>query len=51
MLDIAKKNVEKIADFGLQFPFKIAKVVPVFKQGSHMLCTNYCPISVLPAAA
>ena len=28
---------------------KIAKVVPVFKQGSHMLCTNYRPISVLSA--
>ena len=28
---------------------KIAKVVAVFKQGSHMLCTNYRPISVLPA--
>ena len=27
---------------------KIAKVVAVFKQGSDMLCTNYCPISVLP---
>ena len=34
-----------------KFPdsLKIAKVVPVFKQGSHMLCTNYRPISVLPA--
>ena len=34
-----------------KFPdsLKIAKVAPVFKQGSHMLCTNYCPISVLPA--
>ena len=34
-----------------KFPgsFKFAKVVPVFKQGSHMLCTHYCPISVLPA--
>ena len=33
-----------------KFPdsLKFAKVVPVFKQGSHMLCTNY-PISVLPA--
>jgi len=27
----------------------IAKVVPVFKQGSRMLCTNYRPISVLPS--
>ena len=34
-----------------KFPdsLKIAKVVPVFKQGSHMLSTNYRPISVLPA--
>ena len=34
-----------------KFPdsLKVAKVVPVFKQGSHMLCTNYRPISVLPA--
>ena len=28
---------------------KIAKVVPVFKQASHMLCTYYRPISELPA--
>ena len=28
---------------------KIAKVVPVFKEGYHMPCTNYRPISVLPA--
>ena len=33
-----------------KFPDSLfAKVVPVFKQGSHMLCTNYRPISVLPA--
>ena len=34
-----------------KFPgsLKIVKVVPVFKQGSRMLCTNYRPISVLPA--
>ena len=27
---------------------KIAKVIPIFKQGSHSLCDNYRPISVLP---
>ena len=34
-----------------KFPdsLKIAKVVPIFKQGSRLLCTNYRPISVLPA--
>ena len=34
-----------------KFPdsLKIAKVVPIFKQGSHMLCSNYRPISVLSA--
>ena len=34
-----------------KFPnsLKITKVVPVFKQGSSMLCTNYRPISVLSA--
>ena len=28
---------------------KVAKVIPIFKQGSLSLCTNYCPISVLSA--
>ena len=28
---------------------KIAKVIPIFKQGSRLLCNNYRPISVLPA--
>ena len=28
---------------------KIAKAVPIFKQGSRLLCTNYRPLSVLPA--
>ena len=34
-----------------KFPdsLRIAKVVPVFKEGSHMLCTYYRPISMLPA--
>ena len=35
-----------------KFPdsLKIAKVVPIFKQGSHLSCNNnYLPISVLPA--
>ena len=34
-----------------KFPdsLKIAKVVPIFKQGSRLLYTNYRPISVLPA--
>ena len=27
---------------------KIAKVIPIFKQGSRLLCDNYRPISVLP---
>ena len=27
---------------------KIAKVVTVFKQGSHLSCDNYRPISILP---
>ena len=27
---------------------KIAKVIPIFKQGSSSLCDNYRPISVLP---
>ena len=27
---------------------KIAKVVPVFKQGSHLSCDNYRPVSILP---
>ena len=29
-----------------KFPdnLKIAKVVPIFKQGSRLLCTNYCPV-------
>ena len=33
------------------FPYslKVAKVIPIFKQGSLSLCTNYCPISVLSA--
>ena len=33
-----------------KFPdsLKIAEVVPIFKQGSRLLCTNYRPISVLP---
>ena len=26
---------------------KIAKVIPIFKQGSRLLCNNYRPISVL----
>ena len=30
---------------------KIAKVIPVFKQGSRLECDNYRPISVLPALA
>ena len=28
---------------------KIAKVVPVFKEGFDMLCAHYRPISALPA--
>ena len=28
---------------------KVAKVIPIFKQGSRSLCTNYWPISVLSA--
>ena len=28
---------------------KVAKVIPIFKQGSLSSCTNYCPISVLSA--
>ena len=28
---------------------KIAKVIPIFKQGSRSSCNNYCPISVLSA--
>ena len=28
---------------------KIAKVIPIFKQGSRSLCSNYRPISVLSA--
>ena len=28
---------------------KIAKVIPIFKQGSRSLCDNHRPISVLPA--
>ena len=28
---------------------QIAKVIPIFKQGSRSLCDNYRPISVLPA--
>ena len=31
--------------------FKIAKVIPVFKQGSRLECDNYRTISVLPALA
>ena len=29
--------------------FKIAKVIPIFKQGSRSSCDNYRPISVLSA--
>ena len=28
---------------------KLAKVVPIFKQGSRFTCSNYRPISVLPS--
>ena len=28
---------------------KIAKVIPIFKQGSRFICDNYRPISILPA--
>ena len=28
---------------------KIAKVIPIFKQGSRLLCNNYRPVSVLSA--
>ena len=27
--------------------FKIANVIPVHKQGSHLILNNYCPISLL----
>ena len=53
---LIKEILKKIINLSLiqgKFPdsLKIAKFVPVFIQGVHMLCTNYCPISVLPAAA
>ncbi len=27
--------------------WKLANVIPIFKKGDTMLCTNYCPISLL----
>ena len=51
-LEIAKPLTHVISLSLIQGKFpdslKIAKVVPVLKQGSHMLSTNYRPFSVLP---
>ena len=50
---VIAKPLETIFNFSFQSgvvpsKFKVARVIPVFKSGSKLLRSNYCPISLLP---